>query len=332
MKEKLFVICDSDEEYLNGLRNYLEKKKLANFRFQGFRSLEQAREYNLNNPFEIMLLSEQLYSEEVTDMQVKKLFLLAEGAGRQMTEEYSALMKYQSAEKLLRSVLDSYAKDECCNSDGHSRNHGTRLITFYSPDTQTNQTLAAMAAGQALCERRRVLYLNLRPFSGLQKLLEINDDSDFSDFVYFALKHSDRLVYKLSAMKQRVGGLDYIPPFANPKDLILIDEKQWEKIVDALIEFGDYEEIIIDASEACQGLQGLLDRSDKVYTLYNETAIALASLAEYKCFYSKEAFMQRTSFMVEPPEWRQREYDYRSLALGHPGQYMKGILHEDGIM
>ncbi|MBQ7944805.1 MAG: hypothetical protein IJ326_12170 [Lachnospiraceae bacterium] len=332
MKEKLFVICDSDEEYLAGLQNYLEKKKLADFHFKSFSSLELAQEYNRENVFEILLLNEQLYEESVENMQVNKLFFLTEEGGRRMTEDNSVIMKYQSAEKLLSSVLDGYAKDECCKSGMPCVTQRTRLITFYSPDVQANQTLAALAAGQILSEKKKVLYLNLKPFSGLQDMLECHYTSDLSDFIYFALKHSDRLVYKLGAMKQSVEGLDYMPPFANPKDIMQLSEEQWEQIVDALMEFGNYEEIVIEVSDACQGLFKLLNRSDKIYTLYGESKLSVAGIAEYRHFYGKEAFIQRTSFITEPQEWRQKEYDYRSLALGHPGQYMKGILYEDGIM
>lgn len=332
MKEKLFVICDSEEEYLTGLQSYLEKKKLADFRFISFSSLEQAKEYNRENAFEILLLNEQLYEEKVEDLQLNKLFILSEGGKENIKEEYAVIMKYQSAERLLSSVLDCYAKDECCRSGEHNSKYKTRLITFYSPDTQTDQTLAALATGELLSETKRVLYLNLKPFSGLQEVLGCHYESDLSDFIYFALKHSDRLVYKLGAIKQKIGGLEYLPPFANPRDLIEITKEQWEQILDALIEYGDYEEIVVEISDACQGLYHLLNRSDKVYTLYGESTMGRAKLTEYRGYHAKESFIQRTSFITEPMEWRVREYSYEASALGHPGQYMKGILYEDGIM
>ena len=332
MKEKLFVICDSDEEYLDGLHRYLEKKKLADFRFITFGSLRQAKEYNRENVFEILLLHEQLYEEAVKDMKVNKIFLLAEDGKRPKTEGYSSIMKYQSAEKLLSSVLDDYAKDESCKSGMSCMSQRTRLITFYSSDLQANQTLAALAVGQLLSERKKVLYLNLKPFSGLQELLGGQFESDLSDFIYFVLKHSDRMVYKLGAMKQSIDRLDYIPPFVNVKDLMQITAKQWELIMDALMEYGDYEEIVIEVSDACQGLCRLLDRSDRIYTLYNESEISLARLEEYRSFLEKGSLMQKTKLLIEPTEWRQKNHDYRSLALMPVGQYMKGILDEDGIL
>ncbi len=339
MKDKLFVICDSDEAYLSGLQNYLERKKLVDFQIKGFHSIEQLKAFCSSKTIEILLVNEAFCEEIDEALQVRKLFVLQEDKAGE-SKEYKEntcffLYKYQSVERMLSSVLDSYARDGESSCKLHRDSKETRLITFYSPDGQSNQTLAALAAGQVLSEQKKVLYLNLLPFSGLEGVFQTEFTTDLSDFIYFAMKHSERLLYKLEAMKKNVSGMDYIPSIRNPKDLLQIDEQQWERILEALLYVGEYQEVIIEVTDACRGLDKILDRSDRIFTVHGESELAMSRLAEYKAFCvnaGRTDILEKTSFIPEPLLWREQSYDYEELLLGHPGQYMKGILMKDGIM
>jgi len=336
MKEKLLVICDAEVEYLIGIQNYLKKKNLVDFQIKGFSDAGQMKEFCNNNSVEIMLLNESAWKETKEELSVKHLFLLSEEKlYEESKNDYPVLYKYQSAEKILSCVLDCYARNGGCSRNGKRDEKAPELIVFYSPDGRSNQTLAALAAGQVLSEQKRVLYLNLSPFSGLEKALHTGFESDLSDFIYFVWKHSERLAYKLEAMKKSVSGLDYIAPARNPKDLLQIDEMQWETIWDALLCMGNYQEIIIEVTDVCQGLERLLGRADRIYTLYGESRLAQSRLSEYQTFCGNNArkdILEKTGFIPEPLVWKEEEYDYGALTLVHPGQYMKGILSEDGIM
>ncbi len=339
MKEKLLVICDAEEEYLIGIQNYFVKKKLIDFQIKSFSDIEQLKAFCCCNSIEILLLNEVFLKEFDEELPVKQLFLLSDEKLCEEYEEsesgYAILYKYQSAEKILSFILDCYARNGGCSRGGKKDKNTPEVIIFYSPDGQSNQTVAALAAGQVLSEQKRVLYLNLSLFSGLEKALHTSFESDLSDFIYFAWKHSERLAYKLEAMKKRVSGLDYIAPARNPKDLLQIDEVQWETIWDALFDMGNYQEIIIEVTDACRGLERLLDRADRIYTLYGESRLAGNRLSEYQTFCAstgRKAILEKTGFIPEPLVWREEDYDYGALALVHPGQYMKGILSEDGIM
>lgn len=331
MKEKLFVICDTDEEYLTGLQNYLTKKSLADFQFHSFQDVEELKAFLLCHSVEILLLHESFREELEDTLSVRKVFLLTEERER----EYSSLYKYQSIEKLLRSVLEGYAKEEGCRCQEEGKQAATKFITFYSPGGNDGQTLAALATGQALAQKGKVLYLNLTAFSGLEELLGVRFEADLSDFLYFAMKHSERLIYKLEALKKNISGLDYIPPVMNPRDLIQVGEQQWEAIWDGILSMGEYRFVLVEATEACQGLLGLLERSDRVYTLYDESKLSNAGLEEYKRYCEstgRKGVLEKTGFIPKPMVWNEKRYDYAELMIAHPGKYMKGILYEDGIL
>lgn len=331
MKEKFFVICDSDEAYLTGLQNYLVKKKLADFEFYSFGKTEQLKVFMQEHCVEILLIEEKLYEEIEEDLQARKVFLLTE----EKQGKYTSLYKYQSIEKLLRSVLDGYAKEEGCRCKEEVKERTTKLITFYSPEGNGSQTLAALATGQALAEKDKVLYLNLAAFSGLERLLGVSFDADLSDVLYFAMKHSERLIYKLEALKKNISGLEYIPPARNPRDVAQVNEEQWEAILGGLLDMGEYRYILMEVTDACQGLLRILERSERIYTLYGESEGAHARLEEYKAYFEsvgRQAILEKTGFVPEPMVWKEKKHDYAELMIGHPGKYMKGILYEDGIL
>ena len=55
-------------------------------------------------------------------------------------------------------------------------------------------------------------------------------------------------------MKHTIHGMDYLPPALDYMDLMELDEKDWQNVLDTLLYSGDYTHIVIDLTEVCQGL------------------------------------------------------------------------------
>jgi hypothetical protein len=330
MKSKQFAICDSDGQYLKMIHAYMQKKNPADFEILTFDSVDKAVSASENEAFEILLVGERTYNKDVKKINVAKIFILQED-GLSSINEYSAIAKYQSMEKLIGEVLEEFALDDKCGSIHRCGKNKTSLISFYSPDHHRAQSLAAFGTAQILADRGyKVLYLNLMAFTGFEELMNISYESDITDFMYFVLNHSDKLLYKLDGMKRSVHGVDYLPPVLDYADLIRIDGKDWERAIDTIIYAGDYTHIVMDMSETCHGFYGILDKSDKIYTLYDNTAnIGRAVISHYRRLLKAKEYESILSKTIEfslPYDIDRGCGQIENLTASPIGSYMKGIV------
>ena len=332
MRSRQLAICDSDKEYLKMLQAYLQKKNPADFEILVFDSVKKALETSLEVAFEILLIGEKVYDTNVIKINASKVFILQEDGLSNITG-YSMIAKYQSMEKLIAQVLEEFALDDNCHSVGCCGGNKTSLISFYAPGRHRGQSIAALGAAELLAEQGyKVLYLNLMPFTGFEELLGITYEADVTDFMYFVLNHSGKLLYKLDGMKRSHHGVDYLPPALDYADLMQISEHDWENVLDTLLHNSGYTYIVIDLSETCQGFYHILERSSKVYTLCdNRTVYGQAMLSHYKKLLQAKEYQNILEHSVEfmlPQDWEKLTGRLEDIAMSPVGVYMKGVLED----
>ena len=106
MRAKQFAICDKDVVYLKMLQAYLQKKNPADFEILIFETAQKALAASRNEPFEVFLVGEKIYDNQIAKINAKKVFILLEDGLSGITG-YSTLSKYQSMERLISQVLPS---------------------------------------------------------------------------------------------------------------------------------------------------------------------------------------------------------------------------------
>lgn len=336
MKLKKLVICDRDEKYLQDLQEYLTRKKLTDFQIVVYSNILQALEYSRYEPFEILLVGENIYEESVKEIQAANVFILQEDGAMEYTE-YPVICKYQSVDRMLSQIMDTYMKAGNFQEITHCGNTKTRLLSFYSPDQGITQTISALSAGQVLANQgRKVLYINLSAFAGFEELLHTQYESDITDFMYFVTNiqryGSNKLIYKLDSMKHTLHHMDYLPPALDYTDLQEIAEADWMKGLDALLFATDYDDIILDLSEICKALYQILEKSQRIYTVSTNTKAARAKLVQYTSLLEKrekKELLQKTRFVTVFDDWNKPELDYDTLVSSSIGRYMEGVLQED---
>lgn len=330
MKAKQFAICDTDSGYLNMLQAYLQKKNPADFEILIFDTVSRALEASKEVPFEILLVGEEIYDTDVTQINAAKIYILQEDGSKGIAG-YSMVAKYQSMESLIAQVLAEFALDNSSCSVSRRGKNQTMLISFYSPDRHRGQSMAALGAAQVLAdEGQQVLYLNLMPFTGFEELLRTSYEADVTDFMYFVLNHSDRLLYKLDSMKRCIHGVDYLPPALDYTDLLHINKSDWETVMNLLLYSSDYTYIVIDLSETCQGFYDLLENSDQVYILTDRTNMYSQAMLEHfrKLLWAKEykKLLEHTTEFELPKNWEQSCGYLDNLVSSPIGVRMKGVL------
>lgn len=330
MKRRIMAICDKDERYLELLQSYLLKKKPAGFEIMIFTAASQAIEVSKDEGFEIFLIGENTYSEKIKEISAQKIFVLQEDGLSQITG-YTFIAKYQSVEKLITQVLEEFAADEECVSRARCGKNKTKLLSFYSPGRHCGQSVAALCAAELLSDSgNKVLFLTMSAFSGFEELLGIKYQSDITDFMYFVLQHSDKLLYKLDSIKEVIRNTDYLPPALDYSDLLQISEAEWERVLDLLLYSSDYTHIVIDLTEVCQGFYHILDRSDKIYILsQKDMPNSRAALNQYENLMrakEHESVLDKSKVFGLINNWEDYTYDLEKLSVSELGIYIKDIV------
>lgn len=143
-----------------------------------------------------------------------------------MLDQYPAVYKYQSSEKVIREVMACYGVENGVDtSPALLPKKEMRIIGIYSPAGRTQKTLFALTMGQILAKERAVLYLNMESYSGFERLLECSYDRGMSDILYYARQENQGIIYKLGGMVQSMQNLDYLPPAASPMDIQTANKK-----------------------------------------------------------------------------------------------------------
>lgn len=333
MNKKRLAICDKDRDYLSMMQAYLSKKNPAGFEIIVFDSVKEAKAASKEEPFEIFLVSEGVYDTSVTNIDAQKIFILQEDGHAGITG-YSMVEKYQSMERLIGQVLDAFALDEKCMSVESRGRTPSKLISFYAPDRHKGQSIAALTAAQVLSDMgNKVLYISMQPFSGFEQLLGTKYEADITDFMYFVLKHSDKLLYKLEGIKRTIHGVDYLPPALDYSDLMSIEEDEWKRCFDALLYSSDYAYIVVDLTETCKGFYHLLERSDASYILTENDGFSRAMYAQFEQLIRiKElgAVLEKGVCFHLMKGWEDYHLNLEQLSVSPLGAHMKGILTQYG--
>lgn len=330
MSAKKFAICDKDQEYLKMLQAYLLKRNPTDFTILIFDTLNKALKASKEGAFEILLVGEEIYDTTVTEIDAAKVYILQEDGTKGITG-YCIVAKYQSMERMIAQVLAEFALDDNCTTTNRCSRNKTSLISFYAPDRQKGQSAAALCTAELLAgEGHRVLYINLLSFSGFEELMQTSYESDITDFMYFVLNHSDKLSYKLDSLKRCIHGVDYLPPALDYADLLAIGREAWEQFLNLLLYNSDYDWIVLDLSEVCQGFYDMLEKSETIYLLTDNTTIyARAMLTHFKKLLQAKEYtkilQQITEFSL-PAHWEEQCTSLEKLISSPVGIRMKGVL------
>ncbi len=192
-------------------------------------------------------------------------------------EDREAVFKYRSAAVLLHT-LQGYLEAERASS-------GVGLISLYSPVKHGTQTAFGITISHILSTQKRILYLNLEGYSGLDRVLSDSYSKDISDFIYYINQDihqtSNDIPLIIQKFIRRLGEVDMIPPVLNPVNLQEITEDMWLHALDLLQGSGLYDYIIIDISDFVRGIFAVLRESRVIYSLNSQAGRDEAKWQQY---------------------------------------------------
>lgn len=279
-KEVKLALCDSEQEYVQLFGEYLRRCKELPWEIHSFTSVDELLKEGAEN-FALIVIAESLYGEELRDVDKERLLLLSE-SGFVVDESIAFVDKYQAAEEVLREILGRYADIADKGFSKLTKNYETKFIGFFSPVRRTMQTTMALAMGQILAAGHPTLYLNFEPFAGIGALLPDMQVSDLSDLLYFLEVSPDKFQLRMRTILRRLDRLDFIPPVRNGQNLLTVTGEKWLSLLHSIGELGEYEYVVLDLSEAIQGLFDVLRMCSRIITLKREDNTAGSKLIQYE--------------------------------------------------
>ena len=280
MSDKNVVICDREIRYANGLgENIAERDDLA-VKVYVCSSFEHVLELEQAKKIHIFIVDEEITYAQRTQIGANQVFVLARGKVADLGEEEWAIGKYQCADEIIRQVFEFYVDRTKENVMRCMYKERARLVAVYSPIHRVGKTTFALALGRECAKSKKVLYLNLEEYAGM----EVSQDTNMNlgDLLYYLRQGNGNLGIRLQAAVKEQEGLDVVPPIPVVLDLKEVTQEEWEALITDLLENSLYEMVVLDVGESVRGLFPLLELCDRVYMPVLEDEISRRKVKQYQ--------------------------------------------------
>ena len=206
----------------------------------------------------------------------ESIFNYAEGPG---LDTYTLIPKYQSAEKIMRSVMN------CCNTIG-CHLAGTRdlrdcsLTGIYAPDRRVEKGIYGLILSKALGTGKKTLFISLEEFSGFSRFSGEQYSASLSDAI-LAFKSEGLSAEKLYSLVHTFCGIEYIPPVQYAGDMKGITGEDFAALLMAIIKLKAYEKLIIDLPSSFNLSEEVMDLCGRVFIPELEDELSRARTEEF---------------------------------------------------
>lgn len=334
-ERNIFAVCDLDVDYAYHFMEYLSKKKNIPFEVRVFTSAQTFLEYVKEHPVELLLISEKAMNTEIRQAKIGQILILSDGVAAEGLEEYPSIYKYQSSNQVIREALEHYGD----NGTGTVQTlklekKKMEVIGVYSPVGRTMKTTFALAMGQILAKKRACLYLNLEACSGFEYLLEKNFDQTLGDLLYYLRLGADNLIAKMGAMVQSVNNLDYLPPVLSMEDIQSTTAKEWIRLLQQIIDYSNYDVIILDLSDSVNQLYKVLEQCTRIYMPIRADPVSQAKIQQFEHtlqVWEKQSVLERIRKIKLPYHRSARRGNgyLDDLVWSELGDYVRELIRTD---
>ena len=264
MKKPIFAICDPEPEYARRFMEYLRQKGSFSFEPVAFTDPEALRDMAEKTPPDLLLIAEEAADAAAEILPAGKVCRLTESREKSR-EQQDTVYKYQSADCVLREVMDCYHAERLAAAEIIPRTEECRIIGVCSPSEESLRTRFALAAGLAAAQHCQTLYLNLDTCSGLGAFFPAREAQTLSDLLYFRKDGTAGLTAKLAGMTQSFRQMDFVAPCEEDGDLDEISGKEWTRFLADLMQGSRYRILVLDIGTRLPAFRQILDACRQVY-------------------------------------------------------------------
>lgn len=336
--EKVLAIYDFETDFSSNLMEYLNRRKGFSFRTRVFTTIESLKGYLSQNRIEILLLGEdaaELFEGELCGRQnIGQICILSESSHVREDSPYPVIFKFQSAEELLREILELYEENGRGTLSGTALLTGTKIYSVCSPCGGSGKTCLSLAAALVLAEYGETLYVCLEPYSVLQVILKKKPEQGISEWIYYLKENVAGLKAKFRSIVIREGAVDYLAGPSHGIDLNEFREEEMEKWLKQLSEEETYRYAVFDIGIMSEAVLSLLRHSSEIFVPVGEGYL---EEEKYGCFLNQLtrsgdgnlADRLKRLKLPEAEELREKSFELWQLKDGRLGGFVQELLKNE---
>lgn len=330
MKEKIFALCDLEENYAFRMAEYITEKVAMPYVLHLFTKTDELRTFMEKHKIFILLIGESAIRKLDNKMDIPNIFVLLEN-GQETEGDWQYIDKFQSPQKIIGKLAEYMPDWQGWDVEESAQAAKLKLVGIYSPVKRCLQTSFALTMGQLLSREHKVLYLNFECFSGFAQMLQKEFPEDMLDVLYYFKCAREKLSIRLSSIVQNINGLDFIPPGQASLDMQGISAENWIELLEMIEKVSNYEYLILDLSDGMNGLFELLSRCYKIYTITRDDGFAMAKIQQYEQILQMNKMHDIAGKTVKCkfPFFEKLPSDLSLMTHGELAGYVKAIIQED---
>jgi len=278
----VFVLCDAEADYTFAFSDYLKSVEEFPWTLKSYTSAENLLVAEEKQKITLLLVSESTYTEEMRELQAKKLVILGEN-GLLHLEGVPVIDKYQPADLVAQCILSHFMEVAGVSIPGKfSGSSKTKVIGLFSPVHRTLQSTFSLTLCTLLGRNHKVLYLNFEHYFGVEELQPDLHCKDLADLLYYLSEDKSTFSLRFHMILQKINRFDYVPPMRAGQNLLSITEREWLDLIQKIRDLDEYDYLILDLSESIQGLYDILRGCDTVYTMIRNDRAAKMKMSRYE--------------------------------------------------
>ncbi len=258
----ILIIYDRERGYASKVAEYVNTKDSFPFEARYFCEVSQLSLYQDRKNADIILAEEEV-CEELGEYIMKDRLLLLTSNRPDRNDSSGRIYKYQSMDCIIKEIL-MYAssRQDLCNLV--TRKQQMKMIGLFSPLGRSGMTTLGLALGEMLSKNHRTIYVDMTAYSNIDHMTGQEATMDLSDLMYAINNDSKDISALVGGASTSLFGLDILPSMKRHSDLICIGLHEWKQFLKQLENGTDYEYILLDLSEAIQGLMNIIGMCDRL--------------------------------------------------------------------
>ena len=269
--EKIMAVLTGERQYAERFCEYVNRKNNLILTAVPFSDPYECAAFSEKHRIEVLLADGEIISggmDVKNGINAGRIIGLTEGSpfGAALAEEnarYRYVSKYQSADGLMREVMDSCRDMEMVRVSEHL-GRPVRIIGVYSPAGGWGKSAFSMTLCSMLSRSRKTLYLTLEEFSGLEGLTGENYSSCLSDAIYH-MKQGSLNAQRICSMTYSYCGIEYIPPIRYAEDRNAVSGEDYVRLINTILKNSLYEVIVVEMGRFADEAADIMEICGKVY-------------------------------------------------------------------
>lgn len=285
MKEKILAIVNRDKVYADRLASYLESQETVALCPHVFVDAKECKKYLEHHLVEIILVDEE--QKEAFQEDTGLVMLLSEDKVVKKEEELVCVYKYQRVDKLVCCILEWYVQSLQGNVGWQYPMAGKKIVGVYSPVNRCGKTTFALLYSRMLAAKKKVLFMNLEPFSGLAGRVQFRENGNLSDVLYYIKERKETIFHYLQTGVENHDGLYILPPVLVQSDVGALEEEDWNWFFHELMGKSDYDVIVMELSSSMRDMQIGFQECSRLYVPSLRDSSSIVKLEEFKEYLDK---------------------------------------------